>query len=204
MNDSDLDQILALQVAVARLGEKPFRFWWNSDIADIDGGADLLVRLVGKEIAPLTVIEALLLVAQQTEERLLSAIPAPPAYSLFCPEPALRTALHNRFRHFKSYPEDLPERLGFLVGPECREDDLLAAITHAVTGAIGAAAIGADGIETVAEGSIETRETSFGVELTCGAPAAAQIHCAAMLATVASRSPKGAYTLPYYREAPGA
>lgn len=197
MNDSDLDQIVGLQVAVARLGEKTFRFWWNSDIADIDGGADLLVRLVGKEIAPLSVIEALLLVAQQTEERLLAAIPAPPAYSLFCPEPALRRALHNRFRHFKTYPEELPDRLGFLVGPECREDDLLAAITHAVTGAIGA----------YTENSIQTRETSFGVELTCGAPATAPgtpIRFAAMLAVVAARSPKGAYILPYYREAPGA
>lgn len=37
ITDTHLDMILAVQIAVARLGEKPLRFWWNSDIADVDG-----------------------------------------------------------------------------------------------------------------------------------------------------------------------
>lgn len=51
ITDERLDTILAVQIAVARLGEKPIHFWWNSDIADVDGGADLLQRMVGAEMA---------------------------------------------------------------------------------------------------------------------------------------------------------
>jgi hypothetical protein len=183
--ESQLDQILALQIAVARLGEKPFRFWWNSDVADVDGGADLLTRLVGQTMSPLSVIEGVLLAAKQTEERLLAAIPAPPAYSLFCPEPALRRALKNRIRHFKNYPEELPDRLRWLVSTECGSDDLLATI--------GAAA----------RGDLEIQKTSFGVALQMGPSSGEPLEptrLAAALASIAADCPRGGYSLPYYRE----
>lgn len=196
MIDSELDQILALQIAVARLGERPLRFWWNSDIADIDGGADLLVRLVGKESAPLSVIQALLQVAKQTEERLCAAVPSPLAYSLFCPEPTLRRALHNRIQHFKSYPDELPESFHVLLSQDYGESNLLSAITNAESINLSTGS---------SVGGFQTEDTVFGVELKFFNPmvtpeAVSPVKYATILAAVAASSPKGAYTLPYYRE----
>ncbi|MEX2443105.1 MAG: BREX-6 system BrxE protein [Alkalispirochaeta sp.] len=197
--ETHLDTILTLQIAVARLGEKPMRFWWNSDIADADGGADLLQRLVGVEMAPLSVMEGLLLSAARTEERLLAHIPAPPAYSLFCPEPELRIALRRRFRHFKRYPDEFPDAISTLVDDGMPPDGKTAEDLFGV-------------VESVAQGAavpVSEEQTSFGTELKLDAAAGVvtswedrAITLAAALARVAIRSPRGEYTLPYYREAP--
>gem|GEM_PF-5704322 len=128
ITDERLDTILAVQIAVARLGEKPIHFWWNSDIADVNGGADLLQRMVGAEMTPLAVVDRLLLSAKLAEERVLAEIPAPQAYSMFLPEPGLRVALQRRLRHFKAYPADLPEQIASLLTDAPSADDLVVAI----------------------------------------------------------------------------
>jgi hypothetical protein len=194
VNVRHLDTILTLQIAVARLGEKPMRFWWNSDIADADGGADLLHRLVAAEMAPLSVLEGLLLSATRTEERLLAHIPGPPAYSLFCPEPELRIALRRRFRHFKRYPDDFPETISVLAGGGMSPDGTTA---EDLVGVV-------ESIDQGAPVSVAEEQTSFGTELKLDAVPGEDraLALAAALARVAIRAPRGAYTLPYYREAP--
>jgi len=202
--DNDLDTILAVQIAVARLGEKPFRFWWNSDIADVDGGADLLGRMVGAEMTPLAVADGLLLTARRAEARFLAEIPAPQAYSFFLPEPALRVALQRRLRHFKTYPDDLPQQIASLLTDTPSADDLVAAVERS-TGAIDAA-------------EVTEEQTRFGIEVimpagtgnnaadrASSARDTAVLDTAAVLSTITSltrvalRSPRGAYTLGYYR-----
>lgn len=185
ISEEKLDSFLATQLAIARLGEKPIRFWWNSDIVDIDGGADLLYRLVGETMAPLSAIEGVLLVAERAERRRLSTIPAPQAYSLFCPEPVIRKMLRQRLRQFKSYPDELPDAVGRLVSSGLGEDDLMAAI------------------DTDLGTEFEEVETSFGIELQMGIAEEDPVKSALSLASVALRSPRGSYTLPYYREALG-
>jgi hypothetical protein len=192
----DLDTILTLQIAVARLGEKPMRFWWNSDIADADGGADLLHRLVGPEMAPLSIVEGVLLSASRTEERLLARIPAPPAYSLFCLEPKLRIALRRRARHLKSYPDEVPSEIRTLVDGGMSSEG---ATAEDLVGVVEAADQG--GAVSVSE-----EQTSFGTELKLDAVPGEDraLALAVALARVAIRAPRGDYTLPYYREAPSA
>lgn len=194
LTDERLDTILAVQIVVARLGEKPFRFWWNSDIADVDGGTDLLQRMVGAEMTPLAVADGLLLTAKRAEERLLGEIPAPQAYSLFSPEPGLRVALQRRLGHFKAYPEDLPEQIASLLMETVSADYLVAAIEE-YAGATDPA-------------GVTEEQTRFGIEVTVpdgkgddgvGIADRALVIIAA-LARVALRSPRGAYTLGYYRE----
>lgn len=52
LNDTILDQILALQITVAWAGEancEPARLgWWKTDLVDPAGGGDLLARLIPK------------------------------------------------------------------------------------------------------------------------------------------------------------
>lgn len=188
ISEDSLDSILALHIAVARLGERPFRFWWNSDIVDIDGGTDLLSRLVSPDMAPISAIEGVLLVAKRAEEQRLAAIPtsASRAYSLFCPEPRVRKALRQRFRHFKTYPDELPSQLTGLVDNVLSEDELVGMIA------------GATHSNPV---SVQEEQTSFGIELQVGGHLPDPEHLAAVLGSVAVRSPRGAYTLPYYRMA---
>ena len=103
MEMTALDSLLLLQLTVARLGEKELLGWWNTDIVYKLGGADFLNRLVGSTFAPLAAGEAVLMAARMKEEQGLAAIPGESAYTLFCPEPRLRSELTHRFRHFKTY-----------------------------------------------------------------------------------------------------
>lgn len=200
ITDERLDTILAVQIAVARLGEKPFRFWWNSDIADADGGADLLQRMVGAEMCLFAVADGLLLTARRAEARLLAEIPAPHAYSLFLPEPALRVALQRRLRHFKTYPDDLPQQIASLLTDALSTDDLVAAVESS-TSAIDAFGVTEEktrfGIEVIAPSG----KGDNGADLAGRArDTAAVLDTIAALARVALRSPRGGYTLGYYRE----
>lgn len=113
----DLDAILALQMLIARLGERELCAWWNVDLAYKLGGADFLARLTDAEMAPLAAGEGLLKAAGQKEDELLAALPAG-ALSLFRPEPEVQVALWRRWRHFKHWPEDLPADLAELLNPE--------------------------------------------------------------------------------------
>jgi len=113
----DLDAILALQMVVARLGERELCNWWNVDLAYKLGGADFLGRLTDPVMAPLAVGEGLLRAAGLKEDELLAALPAG-AVSLFRLEAGVQVALGRRWRHFKNWPDDLPATLAELLNPE--------------------------------------------------------------------------------------
>lgn len=117
MDIKALDHILALQLTIARLGEKELCNWWNLDITYKFGGADFLLRLTGKAMAPLAAGEGLLLAAGQREAELSARIPER-VVTLFQPVASVQMALLHRFRHFKAYPSDLPEVLALLLDPE--------------------------------------------------------------------------------------
>ncbi len=119
MQQNDLDKIFYTQLVIARLGEKELMNWWNTDVAYKLGGAAFLWRLLGKTIAPLAVGEALLEAARLKESSLISEIPEnKQVFSLFKPEPRLSTALKERMRHFKRYPDDIPGEIASILDPE--------------------------------------------------------------------------------------
>ena len=115
---SDPDEVLLILLTVARLGEKELMHWWNTDIAYKLGGADFLIRLVGPKTASLAAGEGILFAARLKEERLIDLIPGDAAFSLFCPEPALRLAVNRRYRYLKTYPDELPTDIAELLDPE--------------------------------------------------------------------------------------
>lgn len=137
MEIKDLDRILALQLTIARLGEKLLCNWWNVDIAYKFGGADFLHRLTGKVMATLAIGEGLLQAAAQREAGLLAGIPEH-VLTLFQPTAAVQVALHYRFRHFKAYPSDLPQALALLLDSErdWKIEELVAHRDELCTGAI--------------------------------------------------------------------
>ncbi len=106
-----LDQILHLQLVVARLGEKELQAWWNTDIAYKLGGAAFLAKITGTEMVPFAAGEGILAASRLKEEELVAAIPGEPRFSLFCPPLALRNELAFRFHHFKRYPDDTPAEI---------------------------------------------------------------------------------------------
>lgn len=174
-----LDSILAIQLTIARLGEKELMNWWNTDIAYTLGGADFLIRLCGPRMAPLAAGEAILLAASTVEETIMMTMPGK-AYSLFHPEPALRTALSRRFRHFKTYPEELPPSLAEILDPE-REwsiPELFARLQSPLRAVF--------------------RGTSFGRELTLD-KAIGELETIQALASTFSPEDRGVYTMPYFR-----
>ncbi len=119
MQPNDLDKIFYTQLVIARLGEKELMNWWNTDVAYKLGGAAFLQRLLGKTIAPLAAGEAILEAARLKESSLISEIPEnKQVFSLFKPEPRLSTALKERMRHFKRYPDDIPDEIASILDPE--------------------------------------------------------------------------------------
>ena len=119
MQQDDLDKIFYTQLVIARLGEKELMNWWNTDVTYKLGGAAFLQRLLGKTIAPLAAGEALLEAARLKESSLISEIPDNrQIFSLFKPEPRLSTALKERMRHYKRYPDDIPDEIVSILDPE--------------------------------------------------------------------------------------
>jgi len=176
---ADLDEILLLQLNVARLGEKELMNWWNTDIAYQHGGSDFLTRLVGAAFAPLAAGEGILLAARLEEEPLLASARDEHLCSLFLPEPALRTALAERYRHFKTYPDDLPEALRAILDPtkDFKAPELLARL------------------ESTSKS--EFQGTSFGRLVTI-APGASPKATMRALASTYTMADKGRYVMPYY------
>lgn len=108
MYKEELDYCIRAQISIARLGERELLNWWNTDIAFTYGGADFLKRLLGSTLAPLAAAEAVVLAARRKEEEILSSMPHPERVrSLFVPEPAAAREIQERFRHLKTYPEDV-------------------------------------------------------------------------------------------------
>ncbi len=119
MQPNDLDKIFYTQLVIARLGEKELMNWWNTDVTYKLGGAAFLQRLLGKTIAPLAAGEAILEAARLKESSLISEIPENQLiFSLFKPEPKLNTALKERMRHFKRYPDDIPGEIAQILDPD--------------------------------------------------------------------------------------
>ena len=119
MNTQEIDQILHYQLVIARLGEKELMNWWNTDIAYEVGGATFLQDLLGETMAPLAAGEGILEAARLKDTSLLKELPENQAcYTLFQPEPNILTALKERMRHFKRYPEDIPESIKEILDPQ--------------------------------------------------------------------------------------
>ena len=119
MRKSDIDKILYTQLIIARMGEKELMNWWNTDIAFNLGGADFLKRLLGDALAPLSAGEGILKAAQLKDSQFIKDIPnSQEVFTLFKPEHEVNTAIEERLRHFKRYPEDLPEEIAQILDPD--------------------------------------------------------------------------------------
>jgi hypothetical protein len=118
MRKSDIDKILYTQLIIARMGEKELMNWWNTDIAFNLGGADFLNRLLGDVLAPLAAGEGILKGAQLKDSQHIANMPnSEEVFTLFNPEPEINIAIKERLRHFKRYPEDLPEEISHILDP---------------------------------------------------------------------------------------
>lgn len=184
MTDDIIDEILALQLTAARLGERELKGWWNSDIAHHLGGADFLTRLVGPVMAPLAAAEGLLEVGRLKDESLLAGISGMVGRSLFYPSKDLVVALRDRMRHFKAYPQEVPPNIRTLIDSkkEWTVQELEALLPSPDQGAFTG--------------------TGFGRELSGGA-SMEEPQRSRLLAAEAGRSEKGRYVLAYYRESHG-
>ena len=119
MQKSDIDKMIHTQLIIARMGEKELMNWWNVDIAFELGGADFLKRLLGDTMAPLAAGEGVLRAAHLKESQLIDEMPDNQnVYSLFRPEPEAAVSIEERLRHFKRYPEDLPEKIARILDPK--------------------------------------------------------------------------------------
>lgn len=118
MRRVDIDKILHTQLIIARMGEKELMNWWNTDIAYEMGGADFLKRLVGETLAPLSTGEGILKAAQLKENGLIAEMPDNETVcTLFKPEPKVQVAIEERIRHFKRYPDTVPEDISEILNP---------------------------------------------------------------------------------------
>jgi hypothetical protein len=119
MRKSDVDKIIHTQLIIARMGEKELMNWWNTDIAYDGAGGDFLNLLLGNVMAPLAAGEGILKAAQLKAFQLVGEMPDNQrVYSLFQPEPEVSVAIEERLRHFKRYPEDLPENISQILDPK--------------------------------------------------------------------------------------
>jgi hypothetical protein len=188
---TEIDEILHLQLIVARLGERELLSWWNTDIAYKLGGADFLGRLLGKEMAPLAAAEGIRAAARGKEEALVTAIPGAPCCSLFCPPLGLRNELGYRLSHFKRYLDDTPAEITAIMdsATEWTVESLRALLRDTTKGAVA-----------------DYEGTSFGRELrlsgNVAGPGSAGGDEAAMMRALAAAYiglEKGRFSLPYCR-----
>ncbi|MCP4695158.1 MAG: BREX-6 system BrxE protein [Desulfobacterales bacterium] len=106
--EGDLDVILALQIQIARAGERERLSWWRVDATDIDGGGDFFTRLVGSA-SGLCAVEAAMAGAAAFEAgRIEEAGIRHGVVSLFHPDFSLKVQLQERWMHFKNHPGDIP------------------------------------------------------------------------------------------------
>jgi hypothetical protein len=118
-----LDQILALQLKIARAGELERLSWWRVDATDADGGGDFYQRLLGKASRQAAAETAM--AGAKARELILfqeRGIAEGSIYTLFHPPFKLDVALRERWQHFKNYPEDLPSELAQLLDHELSFD----------------------------------------------------------------------------------
>ena len=119
MRRTDIDKILHTQLVIARMGEKELMNWWNIDLAFEMGGADFLERLLGSVLAPISAGEGILKAAYLKESQLINEMPDDRnVCTLFRPEPEVDVAVAERLRHFKRYPEDLPDEISQILDPK--------------------------------------------------------------------------------------
>jgi len=183
MRKIDLDKILHTQLIIARLGEKELMNWWNTDIAFNLGGADFLKRLVGNTLAPLAAAEGILKAAQLKDSQLVEVMPnSDQVFTLFKPEPEVHIAIEERLRHFKRYPEDLPEEITHILDAE--KDWSIEELSKLIS----------------AEVPVESNGTSFGKEIdkTVGLGIADIMN---NLASLIKTNEKDNYVLSYYKGA---
>jgi hypothetical protein len=183
MRKSDIDKILQTQLIIARMGEKELMNWWNIDMAYEMGGADFLKRLLGDTIAPLSAGEGILKAAHLKESQLIGDMPDNQnVYTLFRPETDVVVGIEERLRHFKRYPEDLPEEISQILDPkkEWKSNELAELIQP--------------------EKSSKSVGSSFGKEIkkTVGLGIAELM---TNIASIVKTNEKGRYVLTYYREA---
>jgi len=110
-----LDQILELQIKIARAGETERLFWWRVDATDSAGGGDFFKRLVGS-LSELSAVEAALEGAKSKEKKLLEEAGVEKSViTLFNPQVELKIKLEERWRHFKANPEEIPDNIKSLL-----------------------------------------------------------------------------------------
>lgn len=180
MLKNEVDKVLHTQLIVARMGEKELMNWWNTDIAYKLGGADFLNRLLGKTLAPLSAGEGILKAAQLKDAQMAENIPNNnQVFSLFRPEPKVSTAIEERLRHFKRYPEDLPAEIAQILNPDTdwSVEELAALIPT--------------------DDAVKTKGTSFGKEIEKSVGAGI-VETMSNLAGVLKSNEKGSYVLSYY------
>ena len=180
MRKSDIDKVLYTQLIIARLGEKELMNWWNTDISFIEGGADFLQRLLGDTLAPLSAGEGILKAAQLKDSQHINNMPnSEEVFTLFKPEPEVNIAIEERLRHFKRYPEDLPEEISLILNPD--KDWSIEELTDLIT----------------ADEPAEYTGTSFGkeIEKTVGLGIT---DIMTNLASILKTNEKGNYVLSYY------
>ncbi len=120
--ESDLDVILALQIGIARAGEQERLSWWRVDATDIHGGGDFFTRLVGSA-SGLSAVEAAMAGAGAFESGKMEETGIRRGIvSLFHPDFSVRIQLRERWMHFKSHPDDIPEAVRALLDHELAFD----------------------------------------------------------------------------------
>lgn len=110
-----LDDILALQILVAKAGETERLNWWRIDATDEAGGGDFFQRLVGS-LSPMASTEAALKGAAAKElEIMQNASIDHEMVSLFHLPGELQIQVQERWGFYKKHPEQLPEALQQLI-----------------------------------------------------------------------------------------
>jgi len=122
IEDDILDQILELQIKIARAGEQERLCWWRVDATDSYGGGDFFLRLVDS-ISGLCAVEAAIEGAKMLERQKLSeAGIGYEVITLFHPEFNVKMQINERWMHIKNNPDDVPASIRLLLDHELKFD----------------------------------------------------------------------------------
>jgi hypothetical protein len=110
----EMDQIIELQLKIARAGELERLCWWRVDATDALGGGDFFSRLVGSH-SGLSSAEAAMTGATLKEKRLIDEAGATAVVTLFNPQVELKNQIQQRWQHFKLHPDDTPKAIAVLL-----------------------------------------------------------------------------------------
>ncbi len=117
-----LDQILELQIKIARAGETERLSWWNVDATDIDGGGDFFKRLVGK-LSEMSALETTLVGARLLEkEKISKAGIGFEILSVFNPGSEITIQLARRWDQLKINPDIIPAAIKALLAHDLAFD----------------------------------------------------------------------------------